>query len=279
MGKEFRELDLSNAYLFAATMQDEEICRLVLQTVIGKEIKKVRVHTEHTIFYSTDFKCVRLDVYADDEADVGYNIEMENWDKEHLAKRSRYYQAEIDVASLKPGEDYHNLKPNYVIFICTFDPFGKGLYRYTFEPYCRECGIYLEDGTRRIFLSTKGKNEEEVPAELVHFLKYVENSTDAVAESGQDKIVSRIHKRVQYIKRNRKLEVGYMRLEDMLKRREEFGKAEGKIEDILSFLADLGEVPEEVQTCVRNETNLEVLNKWVKLAAKSKNIEEFKMQM
>ena len=37
----------------------------------------------------------------------------------------------MDVSQLKPGEDYDTLPESYVIFICTFDPFGKGLYKYT----------------------------------------------------------------------------------------------------------------------------------------------------
>lgn len=65
-----------------------------------------------------------------------------------------------NVTSLKPGEDYNDLKPNYVIFICTFDPFGKKLYRYTYENYCRETNLPLEDGTTKIFLNTKGKNQQ-----------------------------------------------------------------------------------------------------------------------
>lgn len=52
MGTQFKDLNLSNAYLFGAALQDEETCRLVLQTVIGKEIPKVRVHTEHTLFFN-----------------------------------------------------------------------------------------------------------------------------------------------------------------------------------------------------------------------------------
>ena len=37
----------------------------------------------------------------------------------------------MDIARLKPNEIYWNLKPNYAIFLCTFDLFGHQLYRYT----------------------------------------------------------------------------------------------------------------------------------------------------
>ena len=61
-----------------------------------RSITKVRVHAEHTILYSSDFRSVRLDIYASDEVQVEHN----------LAKRSCYYQGEMDITSLKPGEGF-----------------------------------------------------------------------------------------------------------------------------------------------------------------------------
>ena len=169
--KKFQDLNLKDAFLFAAALSDEETCRLILEVILGRPITKVKVHAEHSLLFSSDFRSVRLDIYADDEMQVGYNLEMQNEDEKNLPKRSRYHQAEMDVTSLKPGQDFSELKPSYVIFICTFDPFGYGLYRYTFEERCLERDFALGDETRKIFLSTKGNNDEEVPEELVNFLK------------------------------------------------------------------------------------------------------------
>lgn len=38
-----------------------------------------------------------------------------------------YYQGMIDLNILEKGEDYRNLKKSYVIYICTFDQYGKGV--------------------------------------------------------------------------------------------------------------------------------------------------------
>lgn len=62
----------------------------------------------------------------------------------------------MDVAALKPGEPFDNLPDSFVIFICTFDPFGRGRYCYTYREICDEDGAPLNDGTVKIFLSTKG---------------------------------------------------------------------------------------------------------------------------
>ena len=38
-----------------------------------------------------------------------------------------YCQGMIDLNILEKGEDYRNLKKSYVIFICTFDQYGKSV--------------------------------------------------------------------------------------------------------------------------------------------------------
>ena len=141
MSKKFQQLNLSNAYLFSAALQDSDTCRLVLEIILGKEIKNLEVQAEHSILVSSDFRSIRLDIFAKDEFNVRYNIESQNYNKHNLAKRSRYHQAEMDKSSLKPKEDFNNLKPSYIIFICNYDPFNRNLYRYTFEHRCLELGF------------------------------------------------------------------------------------------------------------------------------------------
>ena len=71
----------------------------------------------------------RLDLFVVDEDGVAYDIEMQmdNSYKKYLGKRSRYYVSLMDNGALKKDEPYSHLRKSYVIFICTFDPFGKGL--------------------------------------------------------------------------------------------------------------------------------------------------------
>lgn len=279
MKKTLQELDLSNSFLFAAALEDPEICQLVLEIILGSKVPKVKVHAEHSILISSEFRSVRLDIYASDELQVNYNVEAQNENEGNLAKRSRYHQAEMDVSSLKPGDDFNDLKPGYVIFICTFDPFGEGLYRYTFEERCLERNIKLGDETRKIFLNTKGKNEKEVPKELIHFLKYVENSTDDYVSGIKDDSIERLHEKVTALKRWRGLEAKYMTFEELLKRRESKGRIEGVAETVLTLLEVYGTVPEDVRERILSERHLEVLKDWTKLAAQVDSVEEFVSKM
>ena len=212
----FKKLNLSNAFLFAAALEDPEICRLVLEIILERPIDHVTVKPERNILFSSDFRSVRLDVYASDQVQVGYHLEMQNKNERNLPKRTRYHQAEIDISSLKPGDNFNQLKPTYIIFICSFDPFGKRLYRYTIEKRFAETGDLYDDETHVVFLNTKGRNPDDVPELLVDFLKYVESSTDRTIQKSNNDTLKKLHTRVQDLKDSRELEGRYMWLTEWL---------------------------------------------------------------
>ena len=57
------------------------------------------------------------------------------------------------------------------------------------------------------------------------------------------------------------------------------GIKEGKAEDILDLLTDIGTVAADLKTKILSETNLDILKRWLKLAAKSDSIEAFTSAM
>lgn len=230
MATRFQDLNLSNYFLFAAAAEDEETSKLLVETLLGIKVGRVKVNVEHTFLYSSDFRSLRLDVFLSDEAEVRYNMEMENGERTSLPQRSRFHQAEMDVMSLKPGQEFSELKPVYVVFICTFDPFERGRYRYTFENRCREEDFPLGDGAVRVFLSTKGTNEADVPAELVNLLHYIEDSTDGYVSRTDDAKVRKLHERVMSLKQSRTWEARYMLFEELLREREKKGREVGREE-------------------------------------------------
>lgn len=228
--KKFKDLNLSDAFLFAAALENKDICELVLSCILGHSVHLTHVRAENFLLYNSDFRSVRLDVYAGDRAEVLYNLEMQNENQHNLAKRSRYHQAEMDVTSLEPGDSFEKLKPVYIIFICDFDPFGEGLYRYTFESRCLEKDFPLNDEVQKIFLNVRGCNSKNAAPELVHFLHYVTDSTDAFVEKDADDFVRRLHEKVRLLKESRNLEERYMLLGEWLDAEKEKGRAEGREE-------------------------------------------------
>lgn len=57
------------------------------------------------------------------------------------------------------------------------------------------------------------------------------------------------------------------------------GRAEGKAEDILDFLEEKGRVPEELRVKIMEQSDLDILKKWLKLAVRAESVGEFERQM
>lgn len=54
---------------------------------MNKRISKVKAHVEQVLFLDSEFKSVRFDVYASDEEEVSYDVEMQNDDTKSLPKQ------------------------------------------------------------------------------------------------------------------------------------------------------------------------------------------------
>ena len=74
---------------------------------------------------------------------------------------------------------------------------------------------------------TKGTNEEAVPKELVSFLRYVTDSTDAYVERTKEWKLGKIHERIKMLKQSRELEGRYMQFGELLKREHDEGYEQG----------------------------------------------------
>ena len=286
-----KELTIKDNFMFGAVMMDENNCKGFLERVLEIPIDRVEVSREKSIVYHPEYKGVRLDVYAKDECQSHYNVEMQVKRKAALGKRSRYYQSQMDMELLLSGEDYSELPNTYVIFICDFDPFGEEKYRYVFEMQCKESKqTNLEDGRTILFLNTHGKNESEVPKELVTFLRYVKADLAESEEAFDDSYVEQLQNFIRKIKGSREMEERFMIFEEMLKEERAEGFAKGREEGLqegrstlketlLLFLQKFGDVPDEVLEQIQAQQDMEVLKNWMQTAFQSKTLEEFVQKM
>ena len=86
----------------------------------------------------------------------------------------------------------------------------------------------LEDGRCCVFLSTYGENEDEVPRELVNFLKFVKANQEESQKDFQDYFVKQLQDSIRWIKSSREMEERFMIFEEMMKDERETGRREGK---------------------------------------------------
>ena len=151
----------------------------------------------------------------------------------------------MDTDLMAAGADYDSLNQTIIIFICPFDPFDAGRYIYTFENLCIEDhGIRLRDGSRKIFLNTKGQIGE-IDTSIKAFLHYV----DGVISS--DQFVQEIHKEIQKVKMIEAEAVSYMTFEMKIKeeqkevRLEDLKKLIEKLKISAEQAMDLLDIPQE----------------------------------
>lgn len=296
MNTPLKDLTIKNNFMFAAVMSDEENCKGFLERALPIKIEHVEISTEKNIIYHPEYKGVRLDVYAKDEKNTRYNIEMQVLKQPDLGRRSRYYQSQMDMELLAKGCEYIELPDSYVIFLCDFDPFGEGKYRYTFRKSCEETQkASLKDGQCIMFLNTRGENAEDVPKELVSFLKFVHADLKESQEDFEDDYVRQVQKSVTHIKGNRKMEEKFMLLEELLKdeRKEgikegiqkglQKGLQEGQVkmatEMLQMTLRKFGQLPNSLLKTLQEQEDIEILKKWMQTALTVQSLDEFISKM
>ena len=272
-------ITIKNNFLFQETLRNKSLCKQLLERVLHIQVKTIRyMETEKTMKAQLSSKNTRLDVYVEDKDGNVADIEMQttdtksviNYDERdektiirELPLRTRYYQNIIGTNMLRKGMHYRELKKAYVIFICTFDPFGAGLPVYHFTYRCKENGnLQMGDLTENIFLNVKAADKTN-DEELAAFLRYVNGQKpDSSFTKKLDEEATRIKNNDDWRLKAMTLD---MEIQDMkkriAKREREKGKQEGlkegaqnsKIEIAKAMLADGMEIAK-----VAKLTNLSV---------------------
>ena len=190
--KAFDELTFQDNFIFQKVMLKKHICKAVLERLLDISIKDiVYIHEEKNLDVRWDTKSVRLDVFVNDDKGTVFNIEMQtSKDMEELIKRTRFYQSILDMYHIQKGQKYTTLNDSYVIFICTFPVFTGNRHKYTFRNLCiEEHDIALNDGATKLFLSTKG-TQNDVSKPLQAFLDYIDGqeATDELLRDIDDAV-------------------------------------------------------------------------------------------
>ena len=268
-------------------MSDKENCKGFLERALSMKIDHVEISTEKNIVYHPEYRGVRLDVYAKDEKNTRYNIEMQVLKQPALGRRSRYYQSQMDMELLAKGCEYAELPDSYVIFLCDFDPFGEGKYRYTFRKSCEETQkASLKDGRCIMFLNTCGENAEDVPEELVSFLKFVHADLKESQTDFQDDYVRQVQKSVTHIKGSREMEERFMLLELLMQDERREGRKEGRkeglkaaIEMLQMVLSKFGQLPDSLLETLYEQEDIEVIKNWMEIALRAESLDDFISKM
>ena len=237
-------LPFTNDKIFMNVMRSPKICRALLELILpNEEIGAIRIRksdnplldnseidekadesmsikTQKTLKLGADVHGVRFDAFVE-SSKLWADIEMQTSNDSELDKRARYYHANIDLDFLEQGQPYENLKPSYVIFICSFDYFNMDEPVYFFRSWDVEKSLPLKDLSYTIMLNTKC-SPEKVPEALKPFYEYLNDPKKNQASE----LTRMIDERVRKFNSN-EWRQKYMTFEYILNERERKSFAEG----------------------------------------------------
>lgn len=291
------ELNIMDDFLINALATDEEVgeafCREVLSVLLQRKVGVIRVVSQRTIPALTPaLRGIRMDVEVLEDLSAGgklpamniYDLEPHIPSDLDLLRHNRFYQAKIDSRYLKSGERDFSKMPNlYVITILNYDPFGYDYMMYNVCNRCKEVPeLEYNDGLLYIYFYTDGVKGGS--PEIKTMLNYFKQSTSSNATNEATK---KIHDYTKKIKVQPEVRDAYMKYEDIIDyERKDAAKAAAEaatkaatlnttIQCICELLEDYGSIPEDLMKKLNSETDLKVLAKWLKLAAKADSIDKF----
>ena len=146
----------------------KEGAQLLLNVFLNRndiEVSDVRTQKE---MKNLEGRSVWLDIYATDGTGNKHDIEIQRDNRGANPKRARYHSSMVDADMLKEGEDFTDLRENYVIFITENDVIGMDEPIYHIDSMIRESNVQFEDGRHIIYVNGAIRNKDTALGKLMH---------------------------------------------------------------------------------------------------------------
>lgn len=285
--KTLEEMDVMDDFLTNAMVADEDVgedfCRLLLGVLLQRQVGKLRINAQKSFQGILPGKRgIRMDVEIKEDSNDStsgvnlYDLEPHLKNRINIPKHNRFYQAVIDSKQLPSGEeDFDKLPKLFVVTILNYDLFGKGYMKYCVHNHCEEVPDALyDDGLTFLYFNTKGtKGGNEVIHTILNYLQ------DSRKENVVNEETRKLHAMVERVKKKPEVRLAYMRFDEVLywekKESREQGQEEAYHSMIISFLQAHGALSEELREKIEHITDVSLLEKLVKLAAKTDHIGDF----
>ena len=217
---EWQQKTIKDDPIFGTVMTNPELCAELLQRALPElTIQWVKdADPQHTIQATPTAKGIRIDVYARDDQERTYTVEVQMVNEHNLPFRMREYQELMYQEILSSGDDYDKLAnyPTYVIFFCNFDYYRRGLARYQFEFRDKwHPEIAAGDLRTLVVFNTKAKDYQHA-AEIRPFLDMIQGTVDTVDTN--DKFIAAVDAEVQEIRADKQREARFMKEQIELRR-------------------------------------------------------------
>ena len=289
--------------MFHAVFTHENVRKQFLSDVLEiplESIRTARLVTPRLWKRHRRQKLGILDIALELGDDTKVNVELQIRMQQQWVKRQLFYLARMYDEDLLMGQNYSRLKKCISIGILDFKLLDSESYHSVYrlrdeqgeeltdlwELHIIELGKGLRgerlDDWIRLF---QAKSEEELEM-LTTKNKGLAEAAEVMKRMSLGRTLRYYYEAHLKAVRDRYGEDAYVRdqgraegLAEGIAQGTAKGIAQGKAEAILQLLEDLGEIPTALQKRIQAETDLQVLHRWLKAAAKAESIAEFERQV
>ena len=188
--KRFRPID--DTFMRGMFRRNLPLVEFVLQTILEKkDLRVLSSQTQMDAKRVTGARSICLDVYAIEDYDKVYNIEVQKSRNEANPKRIRYHSSVLDVENLEATQDFEHLPETYVIFITEKDYFGAGKPIYAIEEMNITTGQLFGDGRHILYVNASYKDVSTDIGKLLH---------DFLCSDAKDMLCPLMRERAAYLK-------------------------------------------------------------------------------
>lgn len=160
--KKWQEATIKRDVIFTKVFGESKKLTLELLQIILPKLrieKIIDIIPEDREKENIVYRGVRFDVYAKDENNRMYDIEMQVVNHHDLGKRIAYYQNKLSSKALKPSQKFFEKNDTYVIFVCDFDYFHLGLPIYHTTMRLKEdLNRIVDTGEYSVILNSRAKD-------------------------------------------------------------------------------------------------------------------------
>ena len=163
-----RDLCLMHDVFMRACFQHSLLCvQVVLRVILRKDLRITKVTAQKSLTNLRGRRSIVMDILAEDEDGLLYNVEVQVDLKGANPRRPRYHLSAMDMSVKKPGKHFERLPEAFSIFLVAGDPFGAGKPIYVFTRRTED-GLPLGDGTTIIYVNVLMQDVETELGRLCH---------------------------------------------------------------------------------------------------------------
>ena len=132
---------------------------LLLRIILKNDKIKVKEVKVQNFIQNLYGHSAQMDILAEDETGVYFNVEVQRSDEGAPAKRACFYSSLLDSSLLKAGRQYEELPVTYVIFITENDVLQGNLPLYDIDRVIKQNGAEFGDGTHIVYVNSKVQDD------------------------------------------------------------------------------------------------------------------------